>query len=160
MPTPSNHRTQLGPITQSLSRGVPGSNRNPSTLANRSSQNHTPGQRQPFASISGNAIDRPGVGGSGYGMSAGMKIGRQQGNEISFPYCQMFMTDERQARVSVEVSTARVKAFPMSNQLIPSLNPITFNEIPEATFRSPCTENLSRICVLNPLLSLNCMDTR
>jgi len=43
-----------------------------------SSQNQTPSQRQPFGNISGNSINRPSM--SGYGMSAGMKVGRQQGN--------------------------------------------------------------------------------
>ena len=46
-----------------------------------SSQNQTPSQRQPFGPISGNSVNRPNV--SGYGMSAGLKVGRQQGSGMS-----------------------------------------------------------------------------
>jgi len=84
MPTPSNHRTQLGPVSQSGNRVGAGNIRNPSITANRSSQSHTPAQRQPFANVSGNTLDRPSVG--GYGMSAGMKIGRQQGKKAPIDF--------------------------------------------------------------------------
>ena len=83
MPTPSHHRTRLGPITQSASRS---SNRNPPTVAGRNLPTHTPAHRQPFANISGNTMERPGM--NGYGMSAGMKVGRQQTGKITLrvPY--------------------------------------------------------------------------
>ena len=77
MPTPSNHRTQLGPTAQSASRSRTGGHRHPSNVINRDLQSHTPGQRQSLASMNMNSVDRNGL--SGYGMSAGMKVGRQQG---------------------------------------------------------------------------------
>lgn len=80
MPTPSNHRTQLGPTAQSVSRLGTGGYRNPNPL-NRDLQNHTPGQRQTLAGLNLNSVNRNGL--SGYGMSAGMKVGRQQGSRPS-----------------------------------------------------------------------------
>lgn len=77
MPTPSNHRTQLGPTAQSASRLGTGINRHPATMMNRDLPNPTPGQRHSLASLNMNSVNRNGL--SGYGMSAGMKIGRQQG---------------------------------------------------------------------------------
>ena len=77
IPTPSNHRTQLGPTSQSASRLGTGGYRQPANLMDRDLQNQTPGQRQSFAGLNMNSVNRTGL--SGYGMSAGMKIGRQQG---------------------------------------------------------------------------------
>ncbi|CAD6571333.1 MAG: hypothetical protein ASARMPREDX12_004322 [Alectoria sarmentosa] len=82
MPTPSNHRTQLGPTAQSGSRVGTGVYRHPANLLNRDLQNHTPGQRQSLAGLNINSVNRNGL--SGYGMSAGMKIGRQQGELARF----------------------------------------------------------------------------
>ena len=82
-PTPSNHRSQLGQSTQSARRLGVGTNRNPTASVNRSSHNPAPTQRQPFASISGNALERPGMG--GYGLSAGLKVGRQQSGKFFKP---------------------------------------------------------------------------
>ena len=77
MPTPSNHRTQLGPAAQSASRLGTGGFRHPANMVNRDLQNHTPGQRQSLGGGNMNSVNRNGM--SGYGMSAGMKVGRQQG---------------------------------------------------------------------------------
>ena len=77
MPTPSNHRTQLGPTGQSASRLGTGGYRHPSNVINRDFQNHTPGQRQSLGNLNMNSTNRNNL--SGYGMSAGMKVGRQQG---------------------------------------------------------------------------------
>ena len=77
MPTPSNHRTQLGPTAQSVSRMGTGSYRHATNVMNRDFQHHTPGQRQSLANVNMNSVNRNGL--SGYGMSAGMKVGRQQG---------------------------------------------------------------------------------
>ena len=74
--TPSNHRTQLGPAAQSSSLSGFGNSRQSTAALNRGSQSQTTAQRQPFASISGNGLQRSGAG--GYGMSAGVKVGRQQ----------------------------------------------------------------------------------
>jgi len=74
--TPS-HRTQLGPAAQSSMRLGSAANRNLPNILNRNSQSQTPGHRQSFPGITVNSAVRPSV--SGYGMSAGMKVGRQQG---------------------------------------------------------------------------------
>jgi len=81
MITPSQHRTRLGPLNQPASRPDPSDYRSSSNIMFSSSQNQTPSQRQPFGNISGNSISRPSM--SGYGMSAGMKVGRQPGNGMS-----------------------------------------------------------------------------
>lgn len=52
-------------------------------MVNGNSQNHTPAQRQPFTSVDVNSVNRTGL--SGYGMSAGMKVGRQQGDTLLNP---------------------------------------------------------------------------
>ena len=77
MPTPSNHRTQLGLATQSASRLEAGVYRNPVNMINRDLQHHTPAPRQTLGGLSTDNVYRNGL--SGYGMSAGMKVGRQQG---------------------------------------------------------------------------------
>lgn len=82
MPTPSNHRTQLGPTGQPASRLGTGGHRNPANALNRDLQHHTPGQRQSLAGLNLNSVNRNGL--SGYGMSAGMKVGRQQGELSRF----------------------------------------------------------------------------
>ena len=83
MTTPSQHRTRLGPPGQPAGRVNTTDYRNSSSMMPNSSQNQTPSQRQPFSNISGNSVNRPSV--SGYGMSAGMKVGRQQGSGKSHP---------------------------------------------------------------------------
>lgn len=82
MATPSQHRTRLGPLNQPAGRPDPSDYRSSNNMMFGSSQNQTPSQRQPFGNLSGNSINRPSM--SGYGMSAGMKVGRQQGNGMSF----------------------------------------------------------------------------
>ena len=77
MPTPSNHRTQLGPTGQSASRLGTGGHRYTTNVINRDFQNHTPAQRQSLGNLNMNSMNRNNL--SGYGMSAGMKVGRQQG---------------------------------------------------------------------------------
>ena len=78
MPTPSSHRTQLGSTAHSASRPGTGNFRHPANIVN-----HTPGQRQTLASLDVNSANRNGL--SGYGMSAGMKVGRQQGELTRSP---------------------------------------------------------------------------
>ena len=80
-PTPSNHRSQLGQNVQSTRHLGVGTNDNPAASVNRSSHNLRPSQRQPFANISGNAMERPNMG--SYGLSAGLKVGRQQSGKVS-----------------------------------------------------------------------------
>ena len=77
LPTPSNHRTQLGPTAQTFSHLSSGGLHNANSAANRTSQSQTPAHREPFASLNTNTLNRPGA--SGFGMSAGMKIGKQSG---------------------------------------------------------------------------------
>lgn len=77
MPTPSNHRTQLGPAAQSASRLGTGGYRHPASGVTRDLQSHTPGQRQSVPSLNMNSVNRNSL--SGYGMSAGIKVGRQHG---------------------------------------------------------------------------------
>ena len=79
MPTPSNHRTQLGPLPQSSSRLNSASHRTLTGVATRNLHEIKSSQRQPFSSGNGTRSmggDRPGM--SGYGLSAGMKVGRGQ----------------------------------------------------------------------------------
>lgn len=76
LPTPAQHRNQLGGIHQSGSQFHTGNYLNPGhNLAGGLQQ--TPSQRQPLANVGSSSLNRSGV--SGYGMSAGMKVGRQQG---------------------------------------------------------------------------------
>ncbi|KAL8732534.1 MAG: hypothetical protein Q9166_002748 [cf. Caloplaca sp. 2 TL-2023] len=73
-PTPSQHRTQLGPRMQNnLQQGA---NRNASTIVPGLSQIPTPSQRLPLGRMDASSVNRPNFG--GYGMSAGLKVGRQQ----------------------------------------------------------------------------------
>ena len=78
MTTPSNHRTRLGPGMQTTPR-QPQSELRPNGPMNFGPTNigQTPPQRSALGNISNMPGSRSGV--SGYGMSAGMKIGRQQG---------------------------------------------------------------------------------
>lgn len=75
--TPSLHRTRLGQPMQTVTQqGISGV-RNLGALATGTSQTQTPAQRRPLGGLNGNSSSRTGV--SGYGMSAGLKVGRQQG---------------------------------------------------------------------------------
>ena len=94
MPTPSSHRTQLGSTVHSVSRPGTGSFRHPANI-----MNHTPGQRQTLASLDVNNSTRNGL--SGYGMSAGMKVGRQQGEFPLSPRVEKFTADYRQQRYRI-----------------------------------------------------------
>ncbi|KAL8820830.1 MAG: hypothetical protein Q9223_001022 [Gallowayella weberi] len=77
-PTPSQHRTQLGSRTQNnFQQGTGGGNRNASHVGPGLSQIPTPSQRLPLGATGASSINRPMFG--GYGMSAGLKVGRQQG---------------------------------------------------------------------------------
>lgn len=79
MPPPlTQHRARLGPASNPASRLGVDSHRNISGLMGNS-QIQTPSHRQPFSNVTGNSVNRSSV--SGYGMSAGLKVGRQQGNE-------------------------------------------------------------------------------
>ncbi|KAL8802979.1 MAG: hypothetical protein Q9182_003467 [Xanthomendoza sp. 2 TL-2023] len=76
-PTPSHHRTQLGSRTQNnIQQGTGGGNRNASHVGSGLSQVPTPSQRLPLGTTGASSINRPMFG--GYGMSAGLKVGRQQ----------------------------------------------------------------------------------
>jgi len=77
-PPPTQHRARLGPMSNSASRLGVDSHRS-ATGPMGSSQMQTPSRRQPFVNVTGNSVNRSSV--SGYGMSAGLKVGRQQGNE-------------------------------------------------------------------------------
>ncbi|KAL8716783.1 MAG: hypothetical protein Q9225_005921 [Loekoesia sp. 1 TL-2023] len=74
-PTPSQHRTQLGPQTQNMHQ--PSANRQNTGFAAGLSHNPTPSRRMPLGKMSASSVNRSNYG--GYGMSAGAKIGRQQG---------------------------------------------------------------------------------
>lgn len=74
LPTPSHHRTQFVSIPQTgngLSNG---------TFSGPNRVQQTP-QRQPLANVGTGSINRPII--SGYGMSAGLRVGRQQGKRVS-----------------------------------------------------------------------------
>lgn len=68
-------RPQAGSIQQSGIQPNTGNYINPGRIAAGRLQ-QTPSQRQPFANVGNSSLNRSGV--SGYGMSAGMKVGRQQ----------------------------------------------------------------------------------
>lgn len=76
MATPSQHRTRLGPARPLGNGSNIGDYRTQNNFLPPSSQNQTPLHRQPFGTLNPNSVSRPNV--SGYGMSAGMKVGRQQ----------------------------------------------------------------------------------
>ena len=78
--TPFGHRTRLGSGI-SLRQQVPESARNSGVYVPATSHSQTPFQRRSLVNMNSNSISRPSV--SGYGMSAGMKVGRQQGMIIS-----------------------------------------------------------------------------
>ena len=75
--TPSLHRTRLGqafqPTPVQQSNGIRSNN----LFSAGHVPSHTPSQRRPLAAVSGNSVGRSGL--SGYGMSAGLKVGRQSG---------------------------------------------------------------------------------
>ena len=75
MPTPSNHRTQLGPVASNSSRLGTGGFRNTAGTANRGLQSQTPAHQPSFAGVNANTLSRPSM--SGYGLSAGLKVGKQ-----------------------------------------------------------------------------------
>ena len=79
MPPPplTQHRARLGPMSTPASRlGVDGQRSVSGHMS--SSQAQTPLFRKPFVNTNGNNVNRPNI--SGYGMSVGMRVGRQQGN--------------------------------------------------------------------------------
>ncbi|KAL8690672.1 MAG: hypothetical protein Q9218_003930 [Villophora microphyllina] len=76
--TPSQHRTQLGPQMQHAH--LQGSSRNASHFTGGMSQGQTPLQRLPLGTMSGSSVNKSNI--SNYGMSAGMKVGRQQGSRL------------------------------------------------------------------------------
>ena len=80
--TPFGHRTRLGSGI-SVRQQVPESARNIGVSAPATSHSQTPCQRRPPVNMNSNSISRPSL--SGYGMSAGMKVGRQRGMTISLP---------------------------------------------------------------------------
>ncbi|KAL9119570.1 MAG: hypothetical protein Q9187_003876 [Circinaria calcarea] len=81
--TPSLHRTRLGQPTQTITQQGTSGVRSLGALATGTSQTQTPAQRRPLGGLNGNSSSKTGV--SGYGMSAGLKVGRQQGTYGSIP---------------------------------------------------------------------------
>ncbi|MCJ1292257.1 hypothetical protein MMC34_003807 [Xylographa carneopallida] len=75
--TPFGHRTRLGSMFLPSRQQVPGSVRATTANAPATSHTQTPSQRHPMLNLNSGTATRPSV--SGYGMSAGLKIGRQQG---------------------------------------------------------------------------------
>lgn len=76
LPTPAQYRPQSGSVQQSGSQSHVGNYMNAGRISAARLQ-QTPSQRQPLATVGNSSLNRSGV--SGYGMSAGMKVGRQQG---------------------------------------------------------------------------------
>ena len=86
--TPSGHRTRLGPTPHQPSRVNPGDYRAANGLAQNSASKPTASTRRPFANLDVNrvnGVDRSGM--SGFGMSAGMKAGRQPGESLYNRLC-------------------------------------------------------------------------
>lgn len=80
LPMPAQYRPQMSSIQQSGSQPTTGTFVNPGRIpAERLQQ--TPSQRQPLANVGNSSLNRSGV--RGYGMSAGMKVGRQQGTSLA-----------------------------------------------------------------------------
>ncbi|MCJ1318893.1 hypothetical protein MMC15_004225 [Xylographa vitiligo] len=80
--TPFGHRTRLGSMFPPSRQQVPGSGRAATTNVPATSHTQTPSQRHSMLSMNNTTIPRSSV--SGYGMSAGLKIGRQQGTQTFF----------------------------------------------------------------------------
>ena len=80
LPTPAHFLPQMASIQQSGSQPYTGNYVNPGRISAGTLQ-QTPSQRQPLANVSHNSLNRSGV--SGYGMSAGMKVGRQQRESLT-----------------------------------------------------------------------------
>ncbi|MCJ1381125.1 hypothetical protein MMC17_004234 [Xylographa soralifera] len=80
--TPFGHRTRLGSMFLPSRQQVPGPVRAAATNVPATSHTQTPSQRRPMLNMNSATIIRPSV--SGYGMSAGLKIGRQQGTQTYF----------------------------------------------------------------------------
>ncbi|KAL8776121.1 MAG: hypothetical protein Q9194_003352 [Teloschistes cf. exilis] len=76
--TPSQHRTQVGPQMQNAH--LQGSSRSAPSFTGGLSQGQTPSQRLPLGTMSAGSANRSNLG--SYGMSAGMKVGRQQERKI------------------------------------------------------------------------------
>lgn len=82
--TPAEHRTRLPVVTPQADRVIASRHAQSSfsfTGANPSQSSIT--QRQPFGNLDGNLVSNSGT--SGYGLSAGMKIGRHPGSHIPWP---------------------------------------------------------------------------
>ncbi|KAL8965376.1 MAG: hypothetical protein Q9197_006544 [Variospora fuerteventurae] len=86
--TPSQHRTQMGAqivhvSPQRATRLNPG-------FATAPSHNPTPSRRVALGNTSASNLNRPGFG--GYGMSAGLKVGRQEGPRSNVPQSNLGQT--------------------------------------------------------------------
>ena len=83
MATPSQHRTRLGSSIRAFGQQGPGQGpiNNVGSYATGGMHNQTPSQRHPLGAVNVNSVNRSGI--SGYGMSAGMKVGRQQGTSAT-----------------------------------------------------------------------------
>ena len=109
MPPPSTqHCARLGPVSNSSSRlGVDGHRATNAFMGG--SQAQTPSHRQPFATLNSNNVNRSGV--SGYGMSAGVKVGRQQGiGRISIIEDDLIILLTSAQLLALQVFTIPVKA--------------------------------------------------
>ncbi|MCJ1283246.1 hypothetical protein MMC26_002574 [Xylographa opegraphella] len=80
--TPFGHRMRLGSMFLPSRQHVSGSSRATTTNAPATSHSQTPSQRHGMLNMNSTTVNRPSV--SGYGMSAGLKIGRQQGTQSLF----------------------------------------------------------------------------
>ncbi|KAL9100839.1 MAG: hypothetical protein Q9163_003829 [Psora crenata] len=82
-PTPSTHRTQLGPFAQPTTNTSSGGHHPAPTKILRTTSHNTPLQRQPLTNVNANSANKNSF--SGYGMSAGAKFGRQQASRPGMP---------------------------------------------------------------------------
>ena len=80
--TPSLHRTRLGQAVQPAPMQQANGVRNNGLFSAGNIPTQTPSQRRPLATVNGNTAGRSGL--SGYGMSAGLKVGRQTGKVFPF----------------------------------------------------------------------------
>lgn len=133
-PTPSNHRTQLGPVASNSSRLGAGGFRNAASTAARGLQSQTPAHQQSFAGLNANTLSRPSM--SGYGLSAGLKVGRQTSWSLfrslrvwNRPHSTLLMNNRSSSRSTQSRPPSFESARPFSRRwrcllLIPSVKGI------------------------------------
>ena len=93
MATPSQHRTRLGSTIRTFGQQDAGQGPiNKGFFATGGVHYQTPSQRHPLGAINGNSVNRSGI--SGYGMSAGVKVGRQRGTSASAQSLLFFPSEQ------------------------------------------------------------------